>query len=433
MPSRWSVRRATILFAVPFAAMGCFGGNSTVPAMTGAGDAAAGDGAPPGDGEVGSGDGGNLRTNDAAVADAGDAGDEADGGPCAGGGGPGTFTCTGDLAVPREAPGAAVLGNGKVLVAGGWNTASGTLKSAEIYDPTTSTFAPTGPMSAGHLWSGWTSPWPVLPNGTVLAAGGLDTNGALLASAELYDPVGGTFSSTGPLVTGVLAFAATSLADGSALFVGGYSAAMGEAQTPSWTYTAGTDEAQRYDPSSGTFALAGTLAEQRLFGCNVRLASGDVLAIGGWVGTAPTFESNVERFDAVMGKWSTVGTLGNGVTCSAGAFVLPNGKILLDGSALLDPTTYGTTPLGNALALTSPSLVQLAGGNVLAVGGTVGGVASARAQVYDVTANMWTDVGSMHFARGGGHRALLVAGGEVLIVGGSGAGGTLASAEIYHP
>jgi hypothetical protein len=159
----------------------------------------------------------------------------------------------------------------------------------------------------------------------------------------------------------------------------------------------------------------------------------DVLAIGGWVLPGTTFESNIERFDAVMGKWTTVGTLGNGVTCSAGAFVLPNGKILLDGSALLDPTTYATTPLGNPLALTSPSLVQLASGNVLAAGGTIGGAATARAQIYDVPTNMWTDVGSMHFARSGGHRVLLVAGGDVLIVGGAGTGGTLASAELYHP
>jgi large repetitive protein len=432
MPSRWSVRRARILVAVvPFATMGCFGSNSTVPATTDARDAAAGDGAPVGDSEVGASDGGSLRTNDAATSDAGD--DAADGGACAGGGGPGTFTCTGDLTVPREAPGAAVLGNGKVLVAGGWNATSGTLTSAEIYDPATSTFSSTGPMSAGHLWSGWTAPWPVLPNGAVLAAGGLDTNGTLLASAELYDPTGGTFSSTGPLVIGVIGFGATSLADGSALFIGGYSAAMGEPQMPGWTYTAGTDQAQRYDPSKGTFAQAGTLAEQRLFGCNVSLASGDVLAVGGWVGPAPTFESNVERFDAATEKWSTVGTLPGSVTCSAGAFALPNGKILLDGSALLDPTTYATTPLGNALAPASPALVQLASGNVLAAGGTIGGTATARAQVYDVTTNMWTDVGNMHFARSGGHRALLVAGGNVLIVGGAGTGGTLASAELYHP
>src|SRR5215471_5185241 len=38
-----------------------------------------------------------------------------------------------------------------------------------------------------------------LPNGKVLVAGGANASGAALASAELYDPVSGTFIATGSM------------------------------------------------------------------------------------------------------------------------------------------------------------------------------------------------------------------------------------------
>jgi hypothetical protein len=414
------------------ASLGCFGSSSTVPRETG-NDAAPADtgdagSTPSVDGAVSSTDGSSPGSSDSGAGDAGD------GGVCAGGGAPGTFTCAGTLLVAREAPGAAVLASGNVLVAGGWNATSGALATAEVYDPATATSASTGGMSASHLWSSWGSPWPVLANGKVLAAGGLDAAGNLLTSAELYDPAAGTFSFTGPLSTGVIAFGATSLGSGAVLYIGGYSAVTVAPPTPGWQYTGGTAAVQGYDPSSGMFTAAGNLAEARLFGCNVRLPSGNVLAIGGWVGTGPTFESNIELFqqsDASTGNWSTVGALPNGVVCGASAFVLPNGKVLLDGSAVLDPSTYTTTTT-SVLALTSPSMAQLANGDVLAAGGTVNSAPSARAQLYSVSTNTWTDVGSMHFARGGGHRLVTLPSGDVFVVGG-GAGGALTNVEIYHP
>jgi hypothetical protein len=174
----------------------------------------------------GSGDG-SARRGDAGL----DAAPNTDGG-CTGGGESGTFTCTGSLAVARDAPGGAVLPNGNVLVAGGWNSASQTLLSAEVYDPVSGAFTATGTMGSAHLWAGWTAPWPVLPSGEVLAAGGLDASGALLATAELYDPAAGTFSPTGALGTAVIAFDLVSLQNGSVLLIGGYSSVTGAPPTP---------------------------------------------------------------------------------------------------------------------------------------------------------------------------------------------------------
>lgn len=58
----------------------------------------------------------------------------------------GSWRATGSLNVPRLQPTSTLLGNGKVLVAGGRNFAfTQALASAELYDPITETFTLTAP------------------------------------------------------------------------------------------------------------------------------------------------------------------------------------------------------------------------------------------------------------------------------------------------
>src|SRR5215470_10027236 len=81
----------------------------------------------------------------------------------------GTFTPTGNMNVPRYGHTATLLTNGKVLFAGGSSTA-GTwqpLSSAELYDPATGTFTPTGDMTWPQLGHAAT----LLPDGKVLIVG----------------------------------------------------------------------------------------------------------------------------------------------------------------------------------------------------------------------------------------------------------------------
>ncbi len=376
--------------------------------------------------------------------------DASEAGPnCAADGGPSTFTCTASMSVAREVPGGATLPNGKVLVAGGWNPKDGVLKSAELYDPAAGTFAPTGSMAVGHLWAGWGAAWPLV-GGKVLVAGGLDASGNLTASAELFDPAGGVFAATGPLLLGVISMAPLVLDDQSVIFIGGWSnvSSLTSTQLPSWSYTAdsGTSTVQRYGLDGGAFARTGAIGEPRLFGCNVRVPGGPTLAIGGALGPA-TIESNIEQYDLEAGTWASVGVLANGTFC-ARAFPLPNGKILLTGTGgltattaaipgmlLLDPGSANATgPTQNALANFSPSLVQLASGDVLAFGGTLNGAPTAIAQVYSWMTNAWSTVGHMTQARSGAVGAYLLVSGEVLIAGGADESGMpLATAEIYHP
>jgi hypothetical protein len=76
------------------------------------------------------------------------------------------------------------LTNGTVLIAGGYDSNVNAESSAEIYDPVAATFSATGNLNVGRDTQTATR----LIGGTVLISGGYDINGNSLASAELYQP-----------------------------------------------------------------------------------------------------------------------------------------------------------------------------------------------------------------------------------------------------
>jgi hypothetical protein len=77
---------------------------------------------------------------------------------------------------------ATLLPNGKVLVAGGYNSTFLYLASAEFYDPGSGTWTATGSLNTAR----GTHTATLLRNGRVLVAGGYGNNSNVSASVELY-------------------------------------------------------------------------------------------------------------------------------------------------------------------------------------------------------------------------------------------------------
>jgi hypothetical protein len=134
----------------------------------------------------------------------------------------GTFTSTGNLNLARENHTATLLSNGSVLMAGG----DGALSSAELYNPVTATFTLTGNLNTAREAHAAT----LLGNGLVLIGGGATafSSSTYIASAELYDPTTGTFTPTGSLNVARAYPTATLLSSGVVLVVGGFTSSMGE-------------------------------------------------------------------------------------------------------------------------------------------------------------------------------------------------------------
>nr|WP_276203634.1 Ig-like domain-containing protein [Hyalangium minutum] len=120
------------------------------------------------------------------------------------------------MARARENHTATLLSNGQVLVTGGFGL-TGSLASAEEYNPVTGAWSTTRPLAVARRDHTAT----LLPNGQVLVTGGFGLDEEL-ASAEVYDQETKGWSRTGPLAMAREYHTATLLPNGQVLVTGGF-------------------------------------------------------------------------------------------------------------------------------------------------------------------------------------------------------------------
>ena len=147
---------------------------------------------------------------------------------------PGTWTLTTPLNQPRSSHVAALLHDGRVLVAGGsaptglFRALGGRMlgitgpqggqafSSAEIYDPESETWSEIAPMVSPRLNAIAT----LLPDGRVLVAGG-ESDGEPLNSSEIFDPESETWSELPDMAVAHTLHTATLLPDGRVMIAAG--------------------------------------------------------------------------------------------------------------------------------------------------------------------------------------------------------------------
>ncbi len=281
----------------------------------------------------------------------------------------GTFGATGNMTVDRHSHAATLLTTGKVLVAGGVDSVN-SLASAELYDASTGTFSATGSMTTARFHHTAT----LLPNGKVLVVGGFDgvsngTFGETLPSAEIYDPTTGTFAATGSMINDRAFHTATVLPSGLVLVAGGYS---------SNTFGA-VSGAELYDPTSGTFISTGDMTTDRSGHMAALLLTGKVLVAGGHSYSAGTNLATVELYDPTTGIFSSTGDMTTNRVFAV-TTLLPTGAVLVTGGAkgglaltsaeLYDPISRTFSTTGNMIMdRIEHTATLLSTGRILVTGG----------------------------------------------------------------
>ncbi len=333
---------------------------------------------------------------------------------------------TGSMSTPRDNFAAVALANGKVLVAGGQTIFDNTVNTAELYDPATESFSPTGSLVISVEFPATA----LLPDGDVLLAGGYSENesgAALVAGAELYNPTSGSWTPTGSLDEASDGLTATALDSGKVL-VTGFTASTGPGSTP-----------ELYDPASGSFALTPPLPVAGEYGLVSKLQDGEVLLTNGPNGASALY-------DPATDAWTATGSLAtahNGGT----ATLLTSGEVLVVGGVtdagtavaaaeLYDPATGAWSPTDSLPeGRWGQSAALLPNGSVVIAGGCTDQCdsdPSDAAKSYVYAQGFWSETGSLSSSRDG-QSAVVLANGEVLLAGGevndSAAGSP--TAELY--
>lgn len=311
---------------------------------------------------------------------------------------------TSAMAGARSGHAAAALDDGRVLVVGGG-------ADPEVYDPRTGAWSPTAaPLGA------FSAPRAVrLADGRILVVGG---GSAGSDDAEIYDPATDRWSVIGQLNHGRTYHSAIALADGGVLVAGGVS--------PGYPHDA-VEAVEVFDPATGTWSVAGSLAGARVMPGLATLHDGRVVIVGGREAAVfdPVFGS-LTRATALPAEWQ-----------QPVAVTLADGRVLMtaiagDGITLLwDPATGRLAIAGRpAVSRQGASATRLRDGFVLVAGGIDGsGRPLDSTELFDPGTLQWS-MGAALVTGRGSHAAVTTIDGRVMLTGGIRYGSDLRDVEI---
>jgi len=275
---------------------------------------------------------------------------------------------------PRSGHTATLLPDGKVLIAGGMRRNQDFYKSAELYDPATGKFQPTGEMNQGRV--GHIA--VLLPSGKVLIAGGWVGLGGT-DSAELYDPATGKFTPIAVKMTTPRGRpSATLLANDDVLIAGG------EVRDNESLATA-----EIFHFKTLSFQATGAMHHARISHTATLLKDGRILIAGGY---ADGVAASAELYDPSRGTFTETGSM-SVARCKHTAGLLPDGRVLIAGGSdsrgwdrnlnsaeIYDPRTgkfAAASPMNDSRFKLPDEAVQLSSGRLLIAGG------SKQAEVFD--------------------------------------------------
>ena len=193
--------------------------------------------------------------------------------------------------------------------------------------------------------------------------------------------------------------------------------------------------------ATGSWTSVDSMSESRAGACAARLASGQVLIVGG-IGSGGALGST-ELFDADSGFSSaaSMSTPRSGQTC----VTLQDGRVLVAGGSndiaplgraeIYDPVSNSWSPVGDmAFPRTGHTATLLKNGRVLIAGGEGQGAVWNALEFFDPNSNSFRLVTSSALSSARkGHGAVLLSDGRVLIAGGSDGRNALDSTEVYDP
>ena len=342
----------------------------------------------------------------------------------------GTFETTDSNAQSRTSAAVVLLPDGTVLAAGGWES-NASKATAEIFDPASGTWSATSSMitDRGGLVA------VMLNSGQVLVCGGDREPGSTTAACETYDAASGLWSPAAAMSQGSrFSHVATKLKDGRVLVTGGHSGPGASASVA----------AAIYNPANDTWQNTTSMTTGRSAHVSVLLLDGRVLVAGG-DGYRNELNplSDAEVFDPSDDTWSPLPVM-SAARIGLSATSLHDGRVLVVGgkdtegvhasSELFDPEAGSWQP---AASMTQARMyfaqVLLPSGLVLALSGSDGTSSLTGSDLYDPQANQWVPADTLSTERRS-LWAIVLASGGVLSGGGSNAGSPgVLMAELFTP